>query len=261
MKKIQNKGIFAMLFTLMGLAAWLLYRQMYASFMDERGLLVAWSVPEVLILVLMACALVGAFVVSHGSAMGQPNRILSAVGDLVFAGGVTSLFFDNVYSWEQVSNALNRLQNGYGRVANGRMRDIMLIVTSAIAALAVLSLVVSCVRKLMNKQAIFLLNLLPFVVCALMLVECYQLWSELPQMMDYVPALGAVLSLGLTAFHRMERASGLPFKSRHAGFGLLTVFFCCASLGQGDFTLFLAAAAVWTLTDLSALQAAPAEKA
>ena len=63
-----------------------------------------------------------------------------------------------------------------------------------------------------------------------MLLEYYQFYSEVPQLMNYLLGLGAVLTLSLGAYHRMARAAGLPDKSWHYSVGLLAEFFCAAAV-------------------------------
>jgi len=218
----------------LGFAAGGLYRWLYTAFMQnqESMLLADGSVAEILLWVLTALAMVGAFVLCRGKGISQPSRFFGAFGDLAFAFGVASLW----------------LEEPHGPVVLVRLYRLFICAGA-------LSLLASAVLRFSGKKQNFLLEIAPCVLCILQLVECYQLWSEVPQLMDYVLGVGAILFLTLTAYHRMARVAGLKNCPRHYAFGLLSVYFCCAAVFQGDLAPFYAAAAIWVMTDLTALTA------
>ncbi len=234
MKRSDRSQWYSIGYLVLGFAAGGLYRWLYTAFMqDQQSMLLAdGSAAEILLWALTALAAVAAFVLCRGKGIPQPSRFLGAFGDLVFAFGVASLW----------------LEEPHGPAVLVRLYQIF------ICAGAV-SLLVSAVLRASGKKQNFLLEISPCVLCVLQLVECYQLWSEVPQLMDYVLGVGAILFLTLTAYHRMARAAGLKTCPRHYAFGLLSVYFCCAAVFQGDTAPFYAAAAIWVMTDLTALTA------
>jgi len=221
-------------YLVLGFAAGGLYHWLYTGFMQDKAsmLLAGGSVAEILLWVLTALAAVGAFVLCRRKGIPQPSRLLGAFGDLVFAAGVASLW----------------LEEPHGPVVLVRLYQVFICAGAA-------SMFVSAVLRARGKKQNFLLEIAPCVLCILQLVECYQLWSEVPQLMDYVLGVGAILFLTLTAYHRMARVAGLKTCPRHYAFGLLSVYFCCAAVFQGDSAPFYAAAAIWVMTDLTALTA------
>ena len=96
------------------------------------------------------------------------------------------------------------------------------------------------------------------MLCLLVLLEYYQFYSEVPQLMNYVLGLGAVLCLTLSAYHHMARAAGLPASALAPATGLLAVYFCAAAGSQGMFVSFFCAAAVWVAAEMARLR--PAEE-
>lgn len=232
MKRSNTSQWYSLCYLLLGFAAGGLYRWLYTAFMQNQlsMLLAGGSVAEILIWVLTALAAVGAFVLCRGKEIRQPSRFAGAFGDLVFAVGAASLW----------------LEEPHGPAA------LVLLYRVFICAGAV-SLLASAVLRVSGRKQNFLLEISPCVLCILQLVECYQLWSEVPQLMDYVLGVGAILFLTLTAYHRMARVARLKTSPRHYAFGLLSVYFCCAAVFQGDTAPFYAAAAIWVMTDLTAL--------
>ncbi len=234
MKRSDTSGWYSIGYLVLGLAAGGLYHWLYTAFMQnqESMLLESGSVAEILLWVLTAVAAVGAFVLCRRKGISQPSRFFGAFGDLVFAAGAASLW----------------LEEPHGPV-------VLVLLYRVFICAGAASMLISAVLRASGKKQNFLLEIAPCVLCILQLVECYQLWSEVPQLMDYALGVGAILFLTLTAYHRMARVSGLKTSPRHYAFGLLSVYFCCAAVFQGDTAPFYAAAAIWVMTDLTALTA------
>ena len=76
--------------------------------------------------------------------------------------------------------------------------------------------------------------------------------------MNYFFGLGAVLTLTMSAYHRMARAAGLPDKGYYHGIGLLAAYFCAAAVAQGVYVPFFCSAAVWMMAEMCRLR--PAEE-
>ena len=111
--------------------------------------------------------------------------------------------------------------------------------------LAAVALLVMAFFTAKGKRPPFLTELFPCIACVVHLLICYQLWSEVPQLMDYVMGLGAVLCLSLGAYFRLADAAGLPGKPWNNAVGLMSVYFCTVAAFAGTFNLFFTAAAIW----------------
>ena len=233
MKKEKYLRLLPPIFLLLGLVAVEVQEYLFASFVADpvSGLLPFGTVPEILLWVLTACVAVAAFVLTRGSTMGEGGRITTALSEAFFAAGVLTLLVEPLK----------------GPAPLVLIYQIFCIVTT-------LSLIASAVLRLLHKKPHFLLTVAPCVLCILHLLEYYQSFSEVPQLMNYAFGLGAVLCLVLGAYHRMARAAGLPDKDWHFAIGLLAEFFCAAAIAQDVYVSFFCAAAVWMLAEMSRLR-------
>ena len=221
---------------LLGLAAWQLHSWLYRTQVEDpvSGLLPFGTLPEILIWVLTGCVLLGAFLLTRHVRMGAEKPIIGALSDAFFAAGILTLL----------------LEPTKGPAA-------LVLVYRVFCVAAALSLAVGAVMQLLKRKPFFLLEVSPCVLCVLVMLEYYQFFSEVPQMMNYVLGLGAVLCLSLGSFHRMAQASGLKEKPYYFGIGLLAIYFCAAAGCQGIFVSFFCAAAVWMMAQMARL--CPAE--
>lgn len=228
--KISKTTFYSALYALLGAAGVLLYRQAFAASTDEMGLLVRGSLPEILLWVLTACAAAGAVVLSRKCTVGDPHPVAGILGSLVYIAGIFTLLREPV---------------------NGP--ELLTLLFRGAPVLTMVCLAASIVFYALRRKPHFLLELAPALLAFLLLVECYQLWSERPLILNYFFGLGAVLSLLLFSYHRLERSAQMPCKALYPITGLLGVFFCLAAVPQGDFSRFFAAAALWIAAEMTSL--------
>ena len=225
------------LYVLLGLGAWKLHDWMMGSFAEDpvSGLLPFGTLPEILIWVLTGCVIAAAFVLTRHAGMGAGSPIIGALSNAFFAAGTLTLL----------------LEDAKGPAA-------LVLVYRVFCVLTAVCLAVSAVMQLLKRKPFFLLSAAPCVLSVLVLLEYYQFYSEVPQLMNYVLGLGAVLCLTLSAYHHMARAAGLPASALAPATGLLAVYFCAAAGSQGMFVSFFCAAAVWVAAEMARLR--PAEE-
>lgn len=228
--KISKTTFYSAVYALMGAAAVLLYRQAFLMSTDASGLLVRGSMPEVVLWVLTVCAVLGAVVLSRKNAVGDPGSVMGILGSLIFAAGIYTLLQEPAKGPE----ALTLMYRG-------------------VACLTMVSLAAAAVFRLMGKTPHFVLEIAPALLGILQLVECYQLWSERPLILNYFFGLGAVLCLMMFSYHRMARSAKLPHSIAYPISGLLGTFFCLAAVPQGDFSMFFGAAGLWMAVEMTAL--------
>lgn len=233
MKKERILRLLPPSFLLLGLLAWELQNWLYGSYVEDpvSGLLPWFTLPEILLWALTIAAIAAAFFLPRGAKMGQCGKITGALSQVFFAAGVLTLL-------------LEPLKGPAGLV----------LICKVFCVITALCLAASAVMQLLGKTPFFLLTVAPCVLCVLQLLEYYQSYSEVPQLMNYIFGLGAVLCLVLSAYHRMARAAGLPDKRWHYSVGLLAEFFCVAAVAQGEYAAFFCAAAVWMLAEMSRLR-------
>ena len=235
MKNSNRTAVLSPVFLGLGVAALVVHRWLFTQVEDEIAwLLPAATLPEILLWVLMAAAAVMAFLFTRKTVVKPMGRVVPAVSSLLLAGGTASLLL------EQVA----------GPAA-------LVLIYRVLSVLAAAALVAAAVLHGTGRKVPFLLELPVCLLFVAQLLICYQLWSEVPQLMNYVLGLGAVLCLSLAGYFRLAQAAGLPGKSWYNAVGLLGVFFCAAAVAQGTFSWFFTTAAVWLAGIYAGL--APAE--
>lgn len=219
--KQSNLKLIAPIYLLLGAAGAGLYRAIYAFSLDARELVIRGSIYEIALWALTAVVLLSAVVISSKTrveAIGNPP-ILAC---LIYALGIFTLTLEN---------------------AKGPVPLTMLYRIMTWAAIA--SLLASVLLRIFRKPHHFLLDVAPCILCILHLVECYQLWSEVPQLTDYVFGLGAILCIVLFAYHNMAFRAKLPGKRVYVFAGLAGIFFCCVAAAGTVFELYFLSTAVW----------------
>lgn len=223
MKKRLVPGYLAPGFLVLGVIAQSVYRWLYTLVEDPvSGLLPGFTAAECVLWALVALAAVGAFLFTRKTALAPAGPLAGVGGNVLFALGAATLLLEPV-------------QGPAGLVVAYR----------GFCLLAVVSLLAMAFLRGTGRKVPFLLELGPCLMCIMLMLECYQLWSEVPQLTNYVLGLGAVLCLAMEGYFRLARAAGLPEKSWYHAIGLLGIFFCAAAVAQGDFTWFFTTAAVW----------------
>ena len=226
------------LFTLLcgGIGA-LLRVWLYATGLDEEGLLASAHPAGILVLILSALTV--GFLLwflrhfnTHGKYTHQfPSSVFGAVGS--FAGAAGLLLTAMV--------GLVRHETSFALIAG-------ILGVAAAAAMAFTGL---CRLKALRPSFLFHMIICLFFV--LQLISQYQSWSADPQLHDYCFQLLATVCAMLFAYHRA--ALDLKSGSRRplVVTGLLGTYFNCLSLVATDHTLFYAGLTAWMVTNLGEL--------
>lgn len=232
---MKKTNVYSLLALVLGAAGFGLHRMIFRTGLDAQKLVVRGTLPEILLWVLAAGVLVGAFLLAGKTKVGQPNRWLGTLGCLLYAAGISSLLMENPQGPEMLTMAYR-----------------------AVACLAIACLAASACMRMLDRKPWFVVEVGPCLMAILQLVECYQLWSERPLVLNYVFGVGAVLFVMLFAYHRMADNAGLPAKRMYAYAGLAGIFFSCVAAAQGDYSVYFAASALWVAAEMTALQPAEA---
>lgn len=236
MKKSMNYGILSPVFLVLGVAAMFVRRWLFTRVEDHVAyLLPRLTLPEIILWVLTAAAIVGAFTLTRKTTLTNASTLSAVTGDVLLAGGILLLFFEEVTG-----------------------PSALVLLYRVFCGLSIVSLLATVLLTGTHKKVPFLLHLSPCILMVLQLLICYQLWSEVPQLMNYVLGLGAVLCLALAGYFRLARAAGLPDRSWYHAIGLLGIYFCAGAAGQGAFSLFFTTAAIWLAYTYAGLRPAEA---
>lgn len=207
----------------LGVVAYALHKWLMTFIEDEESMLLPkGTAPEILIWVLTAIVIVAAFWFTRKTKLEPQERWQGAAYDVIEALGILTLLFEQVQG-----------------------PDMLVKIYRVFCVLGAACMAVCAVLRALGKKPPFLLNLPPCLLFVLHMLIYYQLYSEVPQLMNYVLGLGAVLCLALAGYFRLAASSGLPGKSWYHGVCLLGVYFCAGAIAQKTFGGFFAASAVW----------------
>ena len=210
-----------------GLAGLGLYRLLYATGVDGRGLLAAghpaWA--ALCILSLLAGALAAWNVARFKGTVRFPRSLPGCVGCGLAA--VAALF-----------TALDNLSQGY-------------LVYAVPAMLAAPALCAVAVCRLQGRRGNFLLHVVVCVYFALQLLKLYQFNSTGPQVQNYLFQMLACIALTVTAYQLALCDLGRGQRRWLWAAALSAGYLCLVSLGSSGTGLFLTGAA-WAFTALPA---------
>ena len=129
----------------------------------------------------------------------------------------------------------------------------MALVRDLLGILAAAALVAVAVYRWLGREPLFLLHTAVCVFFAVHMVNCYELWSCNPQLMDYIFTLLANVGLLLFAFYHACLEAELPKPRLLGGAGLLTAYCCMVALSGTEFPLLYLCGGIWALTNLLGL--------
>lgn len=211
-----------------GLLAMMLRALLYATAVDQKGLLVAghWAIWAILILTGVTLGI--SFLLTRkiqGPAHSDhfPASWLQGASSLLLAG----VIFQRAFSCYPVA------------------RDRLDLIAAIFGFAATIALLIVGICRMIPKKSSFLCHSVVSIFFALQLVSQYRNWSSDPQLMDYGFYLAAFICLMLTAYFlagfeaKMPNGRGLEFAS------LAATFFCCLALPESGDAMLLIACAFW----------------
>ena len=231
MKKVITEKILCPASIIAGLLGLLLRLWLFATGVDERGLLVGSHPGNIMVFVLVALMLSAllwcVFKCPKQLRKPLPASRTAYIGCMAAAAGI--LLADIL----ELTNA----------------QDLVTVVSSAIGILAAISFFYMGIRRRDGHRSSMVAFTLIIVYFMSHLILQYRLWSAQPQLQLYVFPLLASVFLMLFAYHRAGLdVNGKGFR-QYIFFNQATLFFCCLSLNT-DTWLFYLAMAVWAATDL-----------
>lgn len=229
-KKSQCKFL-PLLYLALGILGFLLRRGLYATGVDEKGLLVPGHILEMILLALSVLSAALAVLLTKGGRVEEAERYVSSAGCAALIYGILY----QVMMPDAGLAVLNRVYRIFGLAA-------------------MLSLIPQALFRVKKKSSFFPSYALLCIFLCLQLVEGYQVWSKQPQLENYVFALGSVLCMLLFTYHQAVRCAGQKPSRLHIAYGLMGIFFGCVASAYGEFTIFHGASAIWLLSEMSCLR-------
>lgn len=238
----RNLQKYLPLFTLLCGAVGLLLRfWLFATGLDEKGLLVTGHPANTLIYIVAALFMAALFLAV---------RPLGPMDDYskLFPVGATSLL-------GCVAAALGLIYAAFRELT--MRRDPVTMMTLVLAVAAAVCLILLGNSRKIGKRPHYLLRTVLTVYLMLHLISQYRLWSAEPQLQYYFFQLLASVLLMLTAYHGTVLDAKTGSRRWYVFCNQAALFCCCLSL-QGDSWLFYLTMGIYTATTVCDLQMYPA---
>ncbi|MBR3974201.1 MAG: hypothetical protein IKJ99_09680 [Oscillospiraceae bacterium] len=242
--KLSIKPQLLKLFSLTaGILGLLLYKVLYTTGMDEKGLLIAGHWAGVSLTALTAVILAAVILLTRSVSGADdyrgahPASTPSGIGCFALAAALGMTVWQN----RSFDTTLD-----------------MLMAVLMIAAAAGQVYVGIC--RLAGAKPLFLGNAALCACLAIRMVWQYQFWSSDPQLMDYVFFLGAYAALMLTAYQQAAFDADMGSHRVLWATSLAAVYLCFAALGGAADIPVLLTGGIWALTNLTSLKEKPQEE-
>ena len=212
-----------------GLLAMALRWLLYATGMDQKGLLISnhWSAQSVLILTALVLGLV--LMASRKPTVPSGHPILQGIGSPAAAAGILIRSIRHYPAAELLPEFL-----GFA---------------------AGLGLLIAGTCCLWKRKVPFLCHSAVCIFFALQMISHYRSWSADPQLMDYGFYLAAFICLMLTSYFLAGFEADMP---NHRGLvitSMAAAFFCCLALPESGEAALLIPCAFWAFTCAPQMQA------
>lgn len=210
---------------------------LYATGIDEKGLLIRGHWAAVVLWILTGAAIAALFALTRSIrgpedySAAHPASVLSGVG--AFAAASAAVF--TVMGEWAVSEPL----------------------PLAVGFAAAVSLAIIGICRLSGRKASFLLHAIVCVFFAMRMIGQYRHWNADPQVQNFVFYLGAYVALMLHAYQQAALDEGLGNHRALWCTGLIAVYLCCVSLPGSTDTWLILGNAIWVLTNLTNLNTRP----
>lgn len=120
---------------------------------------------------------------------------------------------------------------------------------------AAVSLTAAGFCRLSSIKPFFLLHVVPCIYFAVRMICQYRYWSSDPQLTDYCFQLLACVALMLMSFHHAAFGADTGRHNRLWFFSLASVYLCCLAIVSPESRLLYLGTGIWAFTDLSCLTA------
>lgn len=223
---------------ILGIAALVLRKMLYAQAVDARGLLLQNHPLEIALAALTAAALT-VLVLAVRKQKGSGNFADCYVADLPAA-------FGNVAAGAGIAITVLTGAPGMGGYLESAWRILGLA--------APVCFCVAAFARMWGKTPFFLLHVVGCLFFVVHIVSRYQLWSGNPQMQDYVFSLLGAMTLMFFGFYTAALEAGCGSRRMSLGMGLAAVYLCLAELARSSCPALYLGGACWVLTELCSMK-------
>lgn len=208
---------------------------------DDKGLLIPWNLPGILILLLSVAVVAGVVLLTRP--LGGSNRygdnfapsLVGGIAAFAAAVGILLLMIRNL----------------------GTQRDALSGAWLVLGFLSVPALILTGLSRIRGSRPNFLLHSILCLFFGIHMTNQYRIWSSAPEMLDYAYQLFACVGLTLTAYCHAAFDVGMGRRLRMLPIGLLAAYFCLMCICVEGSGLLYLTCGVWAAANLCALQPQP----
>lgn len=224
-----------------GLLGGILWALMMRLCMDEKGLLKAWNLPHILLLILCAGAVAAVILLTRK--LGGSNRYSHNFHPSLPAG-ISSFAAAAGIVWMMVGSLKNS-------------RDVLASIWMVLGFLSIPALVLAGISRIRGKRPFFLLYGVVSIFFGIHMAHLYRQWSSNPLLAEYAYALFACVFLTLFAYCLTAFSAGMGRRIRCLTTGLLAAFFAMIAAFQSGMGLFYPLCGIWAALNLCDMQPKP----
>ena len=238
MKRDSGSARLSLSMLFFGIVALVLRRNLYATAVDVKGLLLRYQPLEIALLVLTA---------------GVTIRFVLAARKQEPSGD-----YEDCYKADLLS-ALGAVAGGAGILMTADPVDSAMVNYLALAChylrlAAPVCLLLAGIARAVGKKPFFLLHVVVCLYFLLYIVSSYQSWSSQPQMQDYIFSLLGAMTLMFYGFYTAAMEAGCGSRRMMLGMGLAAVYLCSAELARSANPWLYLGGIFWVLTDLCSMR-------
>lgn len=207
---------------------------MFGVCVDEKGLLTAFNLPQILVAILslaVAAGVIGSVWKLKGSNRYFDNFPASLPGGLSAVLAAVGIAVTLVAQW---NSAADRLAGSW----------------QWLGVAAIPCLIFTGVCRIQGRRPVFLFNGIVCVFFAIHLTNSYRIWSGDPQLEGYLWQLLASVGLLLTSYYHTAFDVGLGSRRMLLGSSLLTGYFCLLATVNDASSFFYLTGGLWALGSL-----------
>ena len=221
-----------------GILALVLRRQLYATGVDVKGLLVE-NHPLSIALTVLTIGVLIRNVLTARKKEGTPTY------EELYSGSLTGAI-GNVAAGAGILVTVLSADSGMGSYLESAWRMLGLA--------APVCLLLAAITRMLGKKPFFLLHVVVCLFFVLHIVTRYQLWSGHPQMQDYLFSLLGAMALMFFGFYSAALEAGCGNLPVMRGMGLAAIYLCAAELAHTSCPALYLGGIVWVLTDLCSMR-------
>lgn len=218
-----------------------LRRLMFSFCLDEKGLLLSWNLPRILVAVLTVLTI--ATILSAVRRRGGSNRYADNFAPSL-PGGISAFLAAAGIAWSLI--------DGQAIAADSLAKAWVVL-----GLMSIPCMIFTGVCRIRGLRPSFLFHAVVSLYFAIHLAHHYRVWSGDPELEHYLWQLLASVGLAMTAYYRTAFDVGMGNRRFSLGVSLVTAYLCLLAMADGDGGFFYLGCGLWALLNLCAWEPVP----